>query len=348
MAEDKSRKRIVSFDVIRLFSCLCVTIVHFNATVSGYNGTFVYPNSIIPNFYIESRIYLGGIGVSLFFILSGATLMYTYKKGLKNFYIKRFKSLLPMFWIAFIVTTLLDFMHYKGMSLSSPLLLVFSVLGMDGYLGALGLIPMAFYKVGEWFLGCIILLYIIFPLLHYCLEKCPVGTCLVVFSGYAVIFHFFPQLNSIWFFMRIPEVLLGALVVKYKLYDKPGMSLLFGSILFLAGYIFRNSVNPLTFNVAFCCLIFGLLTFISQFIKNEMVISEVAKFANLTYPIFLVHHWLSFRLIEGFALDSISKRYVLILFIIYIYITFLLSKLLVIAERKIMELFTRRVGVSLR
>lgn len=74
------RKRIAAFDLICLFSCLCVSIVHFNAAVCGYNGTFLYPqNSLIPNFYIDGKVYLGGIGVSLFFMLSGARLMYTYK-----------------------------------------------------------------------------------------------------------------------------------------------------------------------------------------------------------------------------------------------------------------------------
>lgn len=40
--------------------------------------------------------------------------------------------------------------------------LVLSVLGLDGY--ALPYTP-TFYKVGEWFLGCLILLYVLFPLL---------------------------------------------------------------------------------------------------------------------------------------------------------------------------------------
>lgn len=41
-------------DLVRIFACLCVSIVHFNATMSGWNqfGGFVYPNSIVPNYYL--------------------------------------------------------------------------------------------------------------------------------------------------------------------------------------------------------------------------------------------------------------------------------------------------------
>ena len=41
--------------------------------------------------------------------------------------------------------------------------LVFSVLGLDGYLLPLGA---NFYKIGEWFLGCLLLIYLLFPLLR--------------------------------------------------------------------------------------------------------------------------------------------------------------------------------------
>lgn len=165
------RKRIAAFDLICLFSCLCVSIVHFNAAVCGYNGTFLYPqNSLIPNFYIDGKVYLGGIGVSLFFMLSGARLMYTYKDA-KTFFIHRFKNIYPMFWIAYAAATCFDFLYYKGMSTAKPWLRIFSALGMDGYLCSLGVIPFDYYKLGEWFLGCIILIYLLFPLLHAAVER---------------------------------------------------------------------------------------------------------------------------------------------------------------------------------
>lgn len=155
------RKRIVAFDVIAIFSCLCVTIVHFNASISGYNGTFQYPNSLISNFYFDGTVYLGSIGVSLFFMLSGARQMYTYK-DVKTFFSRRVATLYPMFWIAWIVAILADFLTNKGIGTERPYLMVFSLLGMDGYLASLGLLSFDYYRLGEWFLGCIICLYCVF------------------------------------------------------------------------------------------------------------------------------------------------------------------------------------------
>lgn len=77
------KKRVVAFDIISIIGCSMVCIVHFNASVCGYsNGTFIIPeNAIVPNFILHGRVYLGTLGVSMFFMLSGARLMYNYTGG---------------------------------------------------------------------------------------------------------------------------------------------------------------------------------------------------------------------------------------------------------------------------
>ena len=44
---------------------------------------------------------------------------------------------------------------------------IFSLLGLDGYLTP---VTVTFYKIGEWFLGVILILYLVFPLLLWCIE----------------------------------------------------------------------------------------------------------------------------------------------------------------------------------
>ena len=44
---------------------------------------------------------------------------------------------------------------------------IFSLLGLDGYLTP---VTVTFYKIGEWFLGVILILYLVFPLLLWCME----------------------------------------------------------------------------------------------------------------------------------------------------------------------------------
>lgn len=108
--------RLVYLDILRIFACLCILVIHFNATVSGYHtfSNFVYPNHVFPNTYLGG-VYLGHIGVGLFFIICGASLQYQYgiipinRRAILNFYKKRALSLYPAFWIAWLIATIVSF-----------------------------------------------------------------------------------------------------------------------------------------------------------------------------------------------------------------------------------------------
>ena len=318
------RERILCYDVIRVFSCFCVLTVHFNAAVSGFNGTFVYPNSILPNYFLGGALYLGDIGVSLFFMLSGATLMLTYRSA-RSFYKKRFLGIYPLFWLAFLFASAYDFLELKGMSSASPWLLLPSIAGLDGYLCTLGIIGFDFYKVGEWFLGCILLLYLIFPVLHWGIRKHPVMTVILGLAVYALgVGRFHP----ITFFLRIPEMLFGMLVSHYHMEKRPGVLLGICGGVFLAAWFLRSWLQPLTFTISACALIFAVLVWLSRFLKGENRL--LAQAAELTYPIFLVHHWLVGKLVSGFYLPELGFRNVLGLFLIYLLLTVILSKLLML------------------
>lgn len=335
-----SRRRIVCFDLISIFSCICVSIVHFNAGVCGYNGTFIYPqNSLIPNHYLDGRVYLGSLGVSMFFMLSGARLMYTYR-GVKSFMVRRIQSIFPMFWIAYIAATIFDLLYYKGVGASNPLVLVFSFLGMDGYLMSLGLLATDFYKVGEWFLGCILLLYMLFPLLHVGVEKKPVMTSALALAVYALCVRRF---NEITFFLRIPEMLFGMLFVKYD-GEKHAVGLTAASAaLLLTAWLARNLVEPLTVCIALALFLFSLFTLASRLIRHEGVKNMLAYGSKLTYPIFLVHHWLIIKMVDGFYIENMRRRTVLMLFFAFVVLTLILSHILMVYGDKVSKkLFRRR------
>lgn len=331
----REKRRIICFDWIRVFSCLCVLIVHFNASISAYNGSFVYPNSIIPNFYLDNRVYLGGIGVSLFFILSGATQMLTYKEGnLTGYYKKRFLSIYPMFWIAFTIATVVDFLMYKYMPTGKPLSFLYSVVGVDGYMNALGLPGYDYYKLGEWFLGCILLLYVLFPLLHFGVKKAPVPTIILAVSLY-VFFEIHPNIGSYnfgngLFILRIPELLFGMLFVKYRLWEGKKQVWLIaatGTVLLLA-WLFRNRLSSLTITIALCSFLFSLFSLLEHVAWGQGIRGRLAFFSVLTYPIFLVHHKLIEKLIIGFDLANFPRTYRYMMFIIYAVLTLILAWLL--------------------
>lgn len=109
--------------------------------------------------------------VTSFFSISGAVLFYNYSKvkSLKIFYFKRWKSIFPSFYICYIYFFLKNVFKYQTLFYNghwSRLLL--SVIGLDGYLGQ---IFKTYHLNGEWFLGAIIIIYIIYPLLSWLMNK---------------------------------------------------------------------------------------------------------------------------------------------------------------------------------
>lgn len=338
-------------DLVRIFACLCVSIVHFNATMSGWNqfGGFVYPNSIVPNYYLGGRVYLGSVGVSLFFILTGASLMLTYRSGnLKQYYKKRFLGIYPMFWIAYTVTFALDFFRWRGLPLEDIRLLGYSALGIDGYLSLLGLVYTPFYKVGEWFLGALLALYVLFPMLHWLVERKPLIAGVGVFAGYGGYLWLARRLGwpmqEHWFFLRIPELLLGMLFIKYDLRHKPVLMLGIGAIAAMASILLRNRIHGLTLCVGVCLLLFALLIWLGEKIKSPKIIRAMTKSAALTYPIFLVHHWLIDRLVIGFDVANMPKRNVVMMFLIYVFLTVLFAWLLQLGAQKVIAFISGAIS----
>lgn len=336
-------QRLLVFDIIRIFACLCILIIHFNASVSGYDifGGFVYNNGIISNNYFD--VYLGNIGVGLFFILSGASLQYNNGliriKDLKKFYIKRAKAIYPMFWIAFVVSTLISFLWYRGMTNAAIEKIFISILGLDGYsLLMLGR-GYEFYQVGEWFLGCIIIIYLFYPLLSFGINSYPKITAFLITLMYI---GGVQVCREHWFFLQFPYFILGMLYVKsLKNYNK--IYLWIPTIFFiLCRIIFVNHLQPLSIAIITNWTIFLLIItiFDRTKINSDFIKTKMAYFSDLTYPAFLVHHKLITILAGLFNLEVFPYRYTVTLFIIYLILVIWLSaKLKLVSKLLTQKLF---------
>ena len=86
------RRRIFSLDLVRALATALIVLTHFNNPFLT-DGRYLLTNQ-------PFGIYVGAVGVSLFLIVSGASLAVTYKGdfSLRTFYWKRFKGIYPMFW----------------------------------------------------------------------------------------------------------------------------------------------------------------------------------------------------------------------------------------------------------
>lgn len=173
MKESKTvvTKRISGVDELRGLLALGIILFHYFA-MGKYYGTWMTHNATSD---------WGSIIVYVFFIVSGICL---YKSNrditIRQFYYKRWKALYPAFCIAWVAvyiirTATTGSFNPDGASLwTIPL----TIAGVDGYFLYLG--P-NFYLIGEWFLGAIIFLYLLYPLTLRQFKKAPVSTLVLLF-----------------------------------------------------------------------------------------------------------------------------------------------------------------------
>ncbi len=328
------KERILYFDVMKFLAVIFVFTCHFTRSLEywGINFDFkVLPDSLLS-------LYLGSYGVTLFFIISGASLMYVYdeKLELKTYFKKRFLGIYPLFWFLFILSFLLNFYVNRGYDHSIPKWkLLYSLIGIDG---TMSWITPTFYQVGEWFLGVIIALYALFPLLRICVRKFPVISYLG-FLAVALVIGFlykgtFPVECIV--LTRIPEFMFGMLFVKYikkvrLLHLIPSAACL---VLFAIAYdIGEWNLLVRTYLVGIST--FLVLAYLFSSVKNP-VITGISQFiSNYNYPIFLIHHVLQITFLRHFVGMSYHATDVLILYVSCGALTIVLS----IAANKVNKQF---------
>lgn len=283
----KKRPRLFYLDLVRALAAILIVITHFNNPYMLGHPVFMYE---------PFGIYVGSLGVSLFLIISGAALMYTYgesdKLDCRHFYYKRFIGIYPMFWIAFIIANAYLFLRNGGhvFANASKWTLIFSMLGIDGLMANTSL-P-TFYTLGEWFLGFILIFYAVFPLLRYGVKEHPIVTGSVAIALYALTLYFHPMPlglpSDLLLTMRLPELLFGMYFIKYI--RKIPTYAAAVALLFLV----VQEIHPLL-NGSFAVTIVGICAFavivyIAKWLDIQPIRVPVNSVSKYSYPIFLVHH----------------------------------------------------------
>ncbi len=302
-----------------------ILIVHFNATVTGY---FTLPHKLFTS-TLPQGIYLGDFGSSLFFIVSGASLALTVppEQSPWQFYKKRAKAVYPLFWLAWAVCFSIRFISQPGYYAGAKTVtLVLTFLGLDNFAVAAGWVGMDFACVGEWFLGSILFLYILFPLLQWALRKYPLLTwCVTLLVCVPIHLHGW---DARLVAVHIPEFLFGMTFLMLK--DKVKLILCFVLLLGVNNQPFAD--EKLTCAL-FSAWIFILLAFAATWLDRPLPRAICAKAAKLSYAVFLVHHVIIQRLVRGFDLAALSRRDTAILFCVYLLAVYAASEALLWLQR---------------
>ena len=164
-----SKKRYFAYDLMRAIAMLLIVFYHMNCEWSARQM-----DSLLVVTKIGAQGYLGWQGVSLFILVSGAAQCISYERcsNLKTYYKKRWWSIFPSFYLAYFVCYLMGGFG-GGVKLFDPSFL-WTLTGLDGYVSLFGI--QSHYLVGEWFIGMILVLYLVFPILYALVKRYPKQT----------------------------------------------------------------------------------------------------------------------------------------------------------------------------
>ncbi len=328
------RERLFYLDLIRVISMLLIVIYHFPLPLY-IRGTDVLHSTA------NSR--WGVAVVYVFFMISGAALFRRYRHrdsfSLISYYKRRISSLYPLFYIAYVLGFMYVFWVRGSMYSYVPTsAFLWTILGLDGYLNSI--VP-TFTMVGEWFLGAIIIVYALFPLIYHVVMKRDEGMDLrrslmlmaLLSAGTLAVYIFHP--------LKLIEIkadpvvdlsffLLGACISEFW-----GESLSAGRLslpsavitgLLMAlwcfvklplGAAFSTDGLPLyILDSVMAVCIFVFLTAVSGYLEKLCWLRRlITRAAGYTYGVFLIHHLVEAQICAHFDAAMLSQRDTVILLV---------------------------------
>ncbi|MCR5626191.1 MAG: acyltransferase, partial [Lachnospiraceae bacterium] len=259
-----------------------------------------------------------------------------YLKGVGSFYFKRIKTIFPMFYIAWFIMFCINSHKMGSIYWGGPRKnIILTVLGMDGYFLHHGL---NYYCLGEWFLGGIIILYLLFPLVQFLFMKARIPSTILIFALYALNLcrHYFssapdtnifivlikyynshiimPDSRSV--FTCLLHFWIGMLIITYKDFFINKISAVV-TLIFLI--IIATVKLPVTEIV--CCTLCGtalyiLVSFLSPWILKPAPVKVFVKIiSKYSYAIFLVHHVILYAIMEKLAVLNFNYVLSILIFI---------------------------------
>ncbi|MDF1895854.1 acyltransferase family protein [Rahnella contaminans] len=309
-------KRIFAIDFMRVISLFVIILFHFNVemiTKRGYGDMILWHG----NNYFD----LGQIGVGLFVIMSGYSLtMSSEFISTRDFYKKRLLRIFPQFYISYISCLFLLVMFNGIISFSAPAEnFIFTLIGFDGYFNYKF---QTFYITGEWFLGAIISLYILFPLIRTAIYKHPVITFLASVFAFLLNSHFYSILYTVHEWNNIVSMAVlfifgGAAKVLFS--NGEVKNKFISSILCVFYLLALRNYNIVLTTISASILIFSIFMLVFELdVFSDMNSKVLNKIAELSFAIFLVHHVIIYIITSrSFDISFLQNKYILFLMCLF-------------------------------
>lgn len=284
------------YDAVRFWGTLMILLHHYYTTCIEKNIP-IYP--IVKQLVLRAK--MGGAGVGLFFMLSGALLYKSSKEtfSLQTFYKKRALRILIPYWIASVVAIPIMYITWPGIISAiinnrvSGNIIAFLGLNYSGekFWSLFGIKP-GVSLVGEWFTAVIVFLYISFPLLHWMCKHYRFYSTVLIFFVFVLnlkyeIFTyangFFSITNGLMYFW------MGMLFEEYKGIVKGSQG--YCGIMALAGCATLFYLNPTALlGITYLPSFVMSITFFLFFYFTGIGTRFTLYICEYSYEIYLIHH----------------------------------------------------------
>ncbi len=320
-------QRIVEYDLIRSIATLMIVAYHFEAELDS-KGIQLFSRSITS----WRGAGWGGIGVFLFFVLSGAVhcVRYSGEISYREYYRSRLKSIFPMFYITYLLAAVLEIIT-KGDTFTKgvePWKFLLTLLACDGYFPQLG---DTFYLVGEWFTTVILFVYAIFPLVRIAIKKNPLLYWIILVA--LDIFFFFDVWNPLEItyggncFLGITAFSIGYVWREMK--QRWTVLVMLSAVVIGGTLTVIDYSSPIT-NIMLAVSIWGMVTWLfDKMAYSDSIVGKASlTIAKYSYAIYLTHHFIIRKIVatNGHPLEMLV--WVTILTIAGSYVTYNLNRYL--------------------
>lgn len=323
-------KRIKHFDVLRVICFLAIIFYHMVAQLP-INGICSH-EAILP-FVANANMQLGTFAVSIFFMISGASLMYTTREKLElgMFYLKRYiRLLIPFYVVTFMyyVVNAIRVRDWAGVYIGGiPVWKwIFTILGMDEWVSMHGIETFS-RGIGEWFLGALVILSFLFPLLRFLMLKNQKVFMTIATLLYLIVI--FNYNSDVLIYMSLPvkgfDFVLG---MWFGLnWEKINPKWEYVTVPIVILYLVSPFAFPINEALKILILAFAFLVSFS-FLEDNLqnckmpIINWLSKYS---YELFLVHHIVIYALTpyQPTFIDGIED--ILILFAVELVIIFIVA-----------------------
>lgn len=288
-------KKYEYIDSLRGIAILLVIIVHIGTVLD--NTTLFFPEDSILHKIIGS----GGYGVQLFFIVSAYTLTMSYYNRIdephktRNFFIRRFLRIAPMYYLAIIYFTLDKYLQFNFSSPDFSAIPIRSLLSNVFFTNALIPEHTNNYVPGGWSVSVEFLFYFVMPLICSRIKTMNAAMLLfLVTLAFAVIidpifraYTIYPYFQDYNFFVQLPVFPLG--IMTYFYLNKGDSKIKPFTLICLAMLVLVFCYVSLPTHILFSLLFALVLIMQNKYSFKGLSNKLLAAVGKVSFSMYLVH-----------------------------------------------------------